>query len=138
LIVARPGGHQDSTYLVELLAAHQVSMLKLVPSLLQMLLAEETLETCKSLRHVFCGGEALSPALQERFLARHEACLHNLYGPTEATIDVAYWTCERASRGAVVPIGHPIANTQLYVLDAQRRPVPVGVPGELHIGGTSL
>jgi non-ribosomal peptide synthetase component F len=138
LIVVRPGEHQDSTYLAELLAAHQVTMLKLVPSLLQMLLEEEALATCRSLRHVFCGGEPLPSALQERFLARLDACLHNLYGPTEATIDVACWTCERGSHQKVVPIGRPIANTQLYLLDAHLQPVPVGVPGELYIGGASL
>jgi amino acid adenylation domain-containing protein len=138
LIVARPSGHQDSAYLVELLAAHQVTMLKLVPSLLQMLLEAETLETCRSLRHVFCGGEALPPALQERFWGRLDACLHNLYGPTEATIDVACWTCERERHWGSVPIGRPIANTQIYLLDAQLQPVPVGVPGGLYIGGTGL
>ncbi|HEY7490704.1 MAG TPA: amino acid adenylation domain-containing protein, partial [Candidatus Tectomicrobia bacterium] len=138
LIVARPGGHQDSAYLVKLLTTQQVTMLKLVPSLLHMLLDEEALATCRSLRQVFCGGEPLSPALQERFLARLGACLHNLYGPTEATIDVACWTCEGGRQQRVVPIGRPIANTQLYLLDTQLHPVPIGVPGELYIGGASL
>ena len=138
LIVARPGGHQDSAYLVELLATQQVTMLKLVPSLLQMLLAEDALGTCGSLRHVFCGGEALSPALQEQFCGHLEARLHNLYGPTEATIDVACWTCARGGEQRIVPIGRPIANTQLYLLDAQLQPVPIGIPGELYIGGASL
>ena len=138
LIVARPGGHQDSAYLVELLATQQVTMLKLVPSLLQMLLAEDALVTCGSLRHVFCGGEALSPALQEQFCGHLETRLHNLYGPTEATIDVACWTCARGGEQRIVPIGRPIANTQLYLLDAQLQPVPIGIPGELYIGGASL
>jgi amino acid adenylation domain-containing protein len=138
LIVARPGGQQDGAYLVELLAMQQVTMLKLVPSLLQMLLEEESLATCQSLRHVFCGGEPLPSALQERFFGRLEVYLHNLYGPTEATIDVACWTCERGGGRRVVPIGRPIANTQLCVLDAQLQPVPIGVPGELYIGGASL
>lgn len=138
LIVASPGGHQDSAYLVDLLVTHQVTSLKLVPSLLQMLLEEDAFATCGSLQHIFCGGEALSPALQERFFAPLEAHLHNLYGPTEATIDVACWTCERGGYRQVVPIGRPIANTQLYVLDAQLQPVPIGVSGELYIGGASL
>jgi amino acid adenylation domain-containing protein len=138
LIVARPGGHQDSAYLVELLTTQQVTMLKLVPALLQILLEEDALVTCRCLRHVFCGGEALSPALQERFFERLEAQLHNLYGPTEATIDVACWTCEREGERRIVPIGRPIANTQLYLLDAQFQSVPIGLPGELYIGGASL
>jgi amino acid adenylation domain-containing protein len=138
LIVASPGGHQDSAYLVELFTTQQVTMLKLVPSLLQMLLEEDALAICRSLRQVFCGGEALSPALQERFFGHLEAQLYNLYGPTEATIDVAYWACERGGGRRIVPIGRPIANTQLYLLDTQLQPVPIGVPGELYIGGVSL
>src|SRR5262249_31360900 len=90
LILARPGGQQETAYFVKLLAAHQVTVLQLVPSLLQMLLEEETFETCSSLGHVFCGGEVLPPALQERFFACLPAALHNLYGPTEATIDASY------------------------------------------------
>lgn len=138
LILARPGEHQDSAYIVDLLATHQITMLQLVPSLLQMVLEEEALATCHSLRHVFCAGEALTHALQERFFARLTADLHNLYGPTEATIYATYWTCVRGSPSGHVPIGWPIANTQLYILDAQLHPVPIGVPGELHIGGVGL
>ena len=138
LILARPGGHQDSAYLVDLLATHQITMLQLVPSLLQMLLEEEALATCHSLRHVLCAGEALTHALQERFFARLTADLHNLYGPTEATIYATYWTCAPGSPPGHIPIGRPIANTQLYILDTQLHPVPLGVPGELYIGGVGL
>jgi amino acid adenylation domain-containing protein len=138
LIVARPGGHQDSAYVVELMATYQVTMLKLVPSLLQVLLEEGTAPICQSLRHVFCGGEPLSLGLQERFFERVEAQLHNLYGPTEATIDVSCWTCQREGNQRLIPIGRPMANTQLYVLNAQLQPVPIGVTGELYIGGASL
>ena len=138
LIIARVGGHQDSSYLVELLATHHITMLKLVPSLLQMLLEEKALEACQSLQHVFCGGEVLSPMLQERFFTSCKAALHNLYGPTEATIDVTCWTCTRDSQHRRVPIGRPIANTQIYLLNPQLQPVPIGMPGELYIGGDSL
>src|SRR5262249_15271719 len=75
---------------------------------------------------------------QEQFCGRLKAHLHNFYGPTEATLDVAHWTCTPGGGRCVVPIGRPIANTQLYLLDAQLQPVPIGIPGELCIGGASL
>jgi acyl-coenzyme A synthetase/AMP-(fatty) acid ligase/acyl carrier protein len=135
LVVARPGGHRDSAYLVKLIAEQQVSTLHFVPPMLQVFLEEPGLETCDSLKRVICSGEALPFELQERFFARLSAELHNLYGPTEASVDVTFWACERESERRFVPIGRPIANTQIYILDPQLSPVPVGVPGELHIGG---
>jgi amino acid adenylation domain-containing protein/thioester reductase-like protein len=138
LVVARPGGHRDSAYLVKLIAEQQVSTLHFVPPMLQVFLEEPGLETCDSLKRVICSGEALPFELQERFFARLSAELHNLYGPTEASVDVTFWACERESERRFVPIGRPIANTQIYILDPQLSPVPVGVPGELHIGGIGL
>lgn len=138
LIMACPGGHQDSTYLVKLIAEQKITTLHFVPSMLRMFLEERGLETCKSLRRVLCSGEALPLDLQERFFRCLEAELHNLYGPTEAAIDVTFWACQRDSNQDVVPIGRPIANTQIYILDAALQPVPVGVSGELHIGGVGL
>jgi amino acid adenylation domain-containing protein len=138
LVVARPGGHRDSAYLVALIAAEQITTLHFVPSMLQAFLEEQGLAACRSLRQVLCSGEALSCELQERFYARLEAALHNLYGPTEASVDVTFWSCQPASTRRTVPIGHPIANTQIYILDAHLQPVPVGVSGELHIGGIGL
>ncbi|MDZ8087066.1 MAG: amino acid adenylation domain-containing protein [Nostoc sp. DedQUE12b] len=138
LVVARPGGHQDSTYLVQLIAQEQITTLHFVPSMLQVFLEEPGLETCQCLRKVMCSGEALPLKLQERFFERLDADLHNLYGPTEAAIDVTFWACERESRKHTVPIGRPIANTQIYLLDNHLQPVPIGVPGELHIGGVGL
>lgn len=138
LILTRPGAHQDSAYLVQLMAAYQVTHLKLVPALLQMLLAEPEFERCYYLRRVFCGGEVLPVELQERFFTRLGAELYNLYGPTEACIDATYWTCRPDPQQRRVPIGRPIANTQVYLLDPHLQPVPIGVPGELHIGGTAL
>jgi amino acid adenylation domain-containing protein len=137
LVMARPGEHRDGAYLVKLIAEQQVTVLQAVPSLLQVLL-DNDIESCTSLRHVFCGGEALAVDLQERFLARSTAKLHNLYGPTEATIDATYWACQPDTHSPSVAIGRPIANTQVYVLDPRLKPVPVGIPGELHIGGAGL
>ncbi|BAY48984.1 peptide synthetase [Scytonema sp. HK-05] len=138
LVVAQPGGHQDSAYLVKLIAQEQITTLHFVPSMLQVFLQEPGLEKCKSLKRVICSGEALPFELQKRFFASLDAELHNLYGPTEAAIDVTFWTCKRQSDLPIVPIGRPIANTQIYLLDSQGQPVPIGVPGELHIGGKGL
>jgi amino acid adenylation domain-containing protein len=138
LIMTRPGGHQDSTYLVKLIAEKNISVLNLVPSMLKVLLEEEGLRACNSLQRVFCGGEALSVELQERFFSILPAKLYNMYGPTEATIDATFWHCRHEEKQLIVPIGRPVANTQIYILDHHLQPVPVGVPGELYIGGKGL
>jgi amino acid adenylation domain-containing protein/non-ribosomal peptide synthase protein (TIGR01720 family) len=138
LLIAEPGGHTDSAYLLRLIAQKQVTTVQLVPSLLQMLLEQGGIETCHSLKHVFCGGEVLPITLQESLLSKLDVNLHNLYGPTEACIDATFWNCQREIYPQVVPIGRPIFNTQIYILDQNLQPVPIGVPGELHIGGAGL
>ncbi|RCJ42320.1 non-ribosomal peptide synthetase [Nostoc minutum NIES-26] len=138
LVFAKPDGHRDSAYLVELIAAEKITTVHFVPSMLQVFLSEPELENCHSLKRVICSGEALSFELEQRFFARVDAQLYNLYGPTEAAIDVTWWHCQPNSRQPIVPIGRPIANTQIYILDKYLQPVPVGVPGELHIGGVGL
>ncbi len=141
LMMARPGGHQDSTYLITLICEQGITTLHFVPPMLQVFLEERGLEKCHSLRRVICSGEALPAILTERFFARIDADLHNLYGPTEAAIDVTCWTCEpeRGKRDArIIPIGHPISNTQIYLLDTHLEPVPIGVTGEVYIGGVAL
>ena len=138
LVVARPDGHKDSAYLVSLIQEQRVTTLHFVPSMLQVFLEEPELEGCISLRQVICSGEAFPYTLQERFFARHSADLHNLYGPTEAAIDVTYWPCQRQSQEQIVPIGYPIANTQIYILNPAGQPVPIGVKGELYIGGVGV
>jgi amino acid adenylation domain-containing protein len=138
LVMARPEGHRDSAYLVKAVVDEAITTLQLVPSMLQMLVDEPGLESCRSLRRVFCGGEALGTELAERFFARSDAELYNLYGPTEATIDVSFFRCERDSGRAAAPIGRPVANTALYILDEELQPVPVNVTGELHVGGAGL
>lgn len=138
LVVAEPGGHQDSSYLVELIKAQRITTLHFVPSMLQAFLEESGLEECRRLRRVICSGEALRPETQERFFSRLNAELHNLYGPTEASIDVTFWQCRPDAETRSVPIGKPIANMQTYVLDDELKPVPVGVAGELYLGGVGL
>ncbi|HEY0404743.1 MAG TPA: non-ribosomal peptide synthetase, partial [Pyrinomonadaceae bacterium] len=139
LVMARPGGQQDAAYLAGLIAAQKVSVAGFVPSLLDLLLDEPGIARCASLRRIFCGGEALTVELQERCLSLLDAELQNTYGPTEASIDVTYWVCKHEDeQRKAIPIGQPIANTQIHLLDKRLQPVPVGVPGELHIGGHSL
>ena len=138
LIMARPRGHQEGAYLFELIAEQNVTILQLVPSALRMLLEEKEIENCNCLRSVFCGGETLPVELQAQFFTRLAADLFNFYGPTEACIDTTAWTCKRKSNQQIIPIGRPIANTQVYLLDAHLQPVPVGIPGELYIGGEGL
>ncbi|NET60393.1 MAG: amino acid adenylation domain-containing protein, partial [Symploca sp. SIO2E6] len=138
LVVAKPEGHKDPHYLVKLINEQQITTIHFVPSMLQIFLENPELQSCSSLRQVFCSGEALPIALQERFFTRLKAELHNLYGPTEAAIDVTYWHCQPETQLSIVPIGRPIANTQIYIVDKHLQPVPIGIPGELHIGSAGL
>ncbi|MEK1905933.1 MAG: amino acid adenylation domain-containing protein, partial [Pseudomonas sp.] len=138
LAVAAPGDHRDPQKLVELIQRHRVTTLHFVPSMLQAFLLHPDVEQCASLSRIVCSGEALPAELQVRTFQRLPgAGLYNLYGPTEAAIDVSHWTCVEEGRHAV-PIGRPIANLRLHILDAQLNPVPHGVPGELYIAGIGL
>ncbi|WP_437620402.1 non-ribosomal peptide synthase/polyketide synthase [Sorangium sp. So ce1151] len=138
LVVARPGGHADPAYLHELIARERITTVHFVPSMLLAFLDEPALGDCAHVKRVICSGEALPLELAERLHARMPSRLYNLYGPTEASIDVSVWRCERGAQERAVPIGRPISNTQLYVLDASMAPVPPGVLGELYIGGVGL
>ncbi|MFJ6381721.1 non-ribosomal peptide synthase/polyketide synthase [Kitasatospora sp. NPDC092039] len=136
LVVARPDGHRDPAYLAEVIRAEGVTVAHFIPSMMQVFLLEPAARTCTSLRAVFASGEALSPELRDAFLRDLGVPLHNLYGPTEASIDVTAWECVPGT--ATVPIGGPVGNTQVYVLDAALQPVPVGVAGELYLAGVQL
>jgi amino acid adenylation domain-containing protein len=136
LVLAPPGTHRDPVRLLRLIDDFGVTVLHVVPSLLHALLELPALPGAgNSLRLVMSGGEAMTDELQERYFARLAAPLVNHYGPAEATIDVTRWAC-RAGDGT--PIGRPGANTRLYVLDRNGEPVPVGLPGELHIAGAQV
>jgi amino acid adenylation domain-containing protein len=139
LVLARPEGHQDPQYLSSLIAEAAITTLHFVPSMLQAFLEQGDAAAGGSLRRVLCSGEALPYALQLRFAQRYPAVeLHNLYGPTEAAIDVTSWLCEPDRYAGIVPIGRPIANIQIYILDGHLRLVPLGVAGEIHIGGIGV
>ncbi|NMO13901.1 non-ribosomal peptide synthase/polyketide synthase [Pyxidicoccus fallax] len=140
LVVARPGGHQEPSYLARLIASERITTLHFVPSMLRAFLEEPGLEeACASVRRIVCSGEALLAELARRCLERlPHVGLHNLYGPTEAAVDVTAWTCQPGDTRTSVPIGRPIANTRIHLLDASLRPVPPGVPGELFIAGVQV
>jgi amino acid adenylation domain-containing protein/FkbM family methyltransferase len=138
LVIARPGAQGDPGYLVETIKREKITTIHFVPSMLAVFLDERGVGECRSLKRVICSGEALPFELKEKFVKLLPAELHNLYGPTEASVDVTYWDCRRAVERSIVPIGRPIANTQIYVLDQNLQVVPPGVPGELYIGGVGL
>jgi amino acid adenylation domain-containing protein len=141
LVLAKPGGHKDAAYLRDLIAAERVTTAHFVPSMLTAFLAQEGVERCAELRTVICSGEELPVGTAVEFTSRLPRCeLHNLYGPTEAAIDVSSWQCrpEALAGAATVPIGAPIDNLRLYVLDERLNPVPVGVIGELYIAGVGV
>jgi amino acid adenylation domain-containing protein len=140
LVLAGPEGHKDPKYLVRAVVDHRVTTLQLVPSVLRLFLQEPDVGRITSLRNVFCGGEALTADLRDDFFARLDANLHNLYGPTETCIQVVVYSCARNGQQdrRNVPIGRPIWNAQVYVLDENRSPVSFGEEGELYIGGACL
>ncbi|MBH9643658.1 amino acid adenylation domain-containing protein [Burkholderia vietnamiensis] len=139
LVFARPGGQRETDYLVELIDRERITTLHFVPSMLRAFLDHPQLAAhCASLRRVVCSGEALPHDLQQRCFERLDVKLYNLYGPTEAAVDVTAWECRRDDPQRIVPIGRPIANTRIYIVDAQLQPTPIGVPGELLIGGTPV
>jgi len=142
LTLARPGGHRDSAYLADVIAEREVTTLQLVPTMLHVMLEEPKFKKCKSLRRVFSGGETLAVNTQEQFFVTLDANLINLYGPTEVAIDATSWNCERVNGHAGnqkgVPIGKPLSNARVYVLDTRLHPAPAGVAGELHVGGVGV
>ncbi|MGY2170367.1 non-ribosomal peptide synthetase [Pseudomonas gingeri] len=141
LVLARPDGQWESAYLAQTVREQQVTVIKFVPAMLQQFLELEEVSQCTSLTDVFCGGGELTAALAHRVRERLPGVrLHNVYGPTEATVDSTVWTLEpgAAIPDIQLPIGRPICNTRLYVLDAQDRPVPIGFSGQLHIGGVGV
>lgn len=139
LVLAKPDGHKDPAYLAQIIDEQNITIIHFVPSMLQLFLdTPEVEQHCCLLRYVICSGEALSPELVKRYYNRLNTPLHNLYGPTEAAIDVTHWPCPQNTAIGTVPIGKPIANTYIHVLDAQLRPVPIGIAGELHIGGIQV
>jgi amino acid adenylation domain-containing protein len=138
MVIAGRDAQRDMTLLIDLIQRERITVMHFVPSLLEAFIETPGAEACRSLRVVICSGEVLSKALERRFFQKLDCGLHNLYGPTEASIDVTSWECRPDDPRKVVPIGRPIWNTRIHVLDDQMEPVPVGVTGNLYIGGVGL
>jgi amino acid adenylation domain-containing protein len=137
-VIALNEGHRDIAYLSNELQNRGITILQVVPSLLNAMLHLNALDDCARLRIVFSGGEALSSTLVQSF---HQACgaeLVNLYGPTEATIDSLFWRCSRDELSGEIPIGRPIRNVLALALDEDMVEVEEGESGELWLGGPAL
>ena len=139
LVLATPGRHGESTYLVDVIWQHSITLIHFVPSMLRTFVLEPDLERCRSLRQVLCSGEALLVETVQQLQQRLSVPVDNLYGPTEAAVDVSRWSYRNLETPAqIVPIGTPIWNVELYVLDSSMQPSPIGIAGELYIGGIAL
>ncbi|NDZ97260.1 amino acid adenylation domain-containing protein [Streptomyces sp. SID6673] len=139
LVVAEPGGERDMAYLLDLIVRQRITFVYLVSTMLELMLeSAQFADAARSLRHVWCGGEVLTPALYERFTSHSDATMYHGYGPAEATIGVTCQVYRGADPAQGITIGRPNPNNRIYVLDEHRHPVPVGVPGQLFIGGVQL
>lgn len=143
IVFARPEGHRDPHYLAETIVERRVTTMHFVPSMLRAFLEgvpQDVLARCgQSLRRVFSGGEALSFELKELFFERLPGVrLFNQYGPTEAAVDVTLHECRPGGTRRAVPIGKPVQNVQIHILDKHLQPLPPRLPGELHIGGVQV
>ncbi|MFI2211200.1 amino acid adenylation domain-containing protein [Streptomyces sp. NPDC020141] len=139
LVLARPQGHKDPAHLAALIRDQRITTVHFVPSMLDAFLQEAAAPDCRTLRRLLCSGEALRRETADHCHRVLGLSPHNLYGPTEAAVDVTSWTHRPdAPPAATVPIGRPVHNTRVYVLDPALRPVPPGVTGELHLAGPQL
>jgi amino acid adenylation domain-containing protein/non-ribosomal peptide synthase protein (TIGR01720 family) len=139
LVLCRKEVIYDADLLIEFIEKYNITTLHFVPSMFNVFLSrvnDENKHKIDSVRQIFTSGEALSLESVKRHHRYLKAALHNLYGPTEASVDVTYY--ETSEVDTEVPIGKAIDNIQLYVLDQQLNPLPVGVPGELHIAGVGV
>jgi amino acid adenylation domain-containing protein len=139
LVIAEPGGHRDSDYLISEIDRRSITTVHFVPSMLRQFLKDTRPGCCATLQRVTSSGEVLPLDLIRAFRQQFPALpLYNYYGPTEASVDVTFWRCEDDPTTRAVPIGRPIENVTTYILDEQGRPAPIGVAGDLFLGGAAL
>jgi amino acid adenylation domain-containing protein len=141
-VIAKPHGHKDIEYIYNIIKDKNISVIHFVPSMLDLYLQTKNTKqenhNHKSLRLTIASGEALPFNLTKEHYSKCASEIHNLYGPTEASIDVTAYACNLKQYQTSIPIGRPISNTQIYILDSYMNPVPVGVNGEIYIGGAGL
>lgn len=138
LVLAKPEGHKDAVYLCQYIISEKITRIHFVPSMLSVFLEYDEIKEINSLKTVVCSGEALPIDVKDKFFNKINAELYNFYGPTEAAVDVSFFKCEKANNYRTVPIGKAIANTSLYILDDNLNVVPIGVAGEIYIGGVQV
>jgi surfactin family lipopeptide synthetase C len=139
LVFAIPDGHKNNTYLINVVTEKKITIIHFVTSMLSLFLEESNIDQCKTLRLFVSSGEEVTIPVQKLFFEKFPHLeLHDLYGPTETSVHVTYWKCDKNTELNTVPIGKPVANTQAYILDSYNNPVPVGIAGELHIGGDQV
>jgi amino acid adenylation domain-containing protein len=137
VVLCRPGGHQDPIYLGEMLQKYRITHFSVVPQVLSVLLDESVFARCPALKLVYCVGQNLDGKLTSRFMQASRAVLYNSYAQTEAC-PVSFHGCDGTEGEGLVPVGRCAPNTVLHVLDAYLQPVPVGVTGEIAVGGAGL
>lgn len=138
LVIENPEGHKDPEALLNTIKKNKVNIIHFVPSMLSIFLQTEGIKECTSLKKIFCSGEALPASLVNKTYDILDIQLYNLYGPTEASVEVTSWLCDSNKKDQNIPIGHPVSNTKLYILDECMNQTPIGIPGELYIGGVQL
>ncbi|OFJ51266.1 non-ribosomal peptide synthetase [Mycolicibacterium grossiae] len=138
LVIPRPGGLSDIGYLTELLRTEGITSMHFVPSLLGLFLSLPGVNEWRTLQRVPIGGEALPGEIADKFHATFDALLHNFYGPTETVLNCTRYEVRGKQGTRTVPIGTPKINTTIHLLDDALQPVPVGVIGEIYIGGTHV
>ncbi|CAN5401014.1 mycobactin non-ribosomal peptide synthetase MbtE [soil metagenome] len=138
VVIHKPDGLRDIGYLTDLLRDEGITAMHFVPSLLGLFLSLPGVDQWRTLQRVPIGGEPLPGEVADKFHATFDALLHNFYGPTETVVNASRFKVEGKQGTRIVPIGKPKINTALHILDDALQPVPVGVIGEIYIGGTHV
>lgn len=138
LVIESPEGHKNPEGLRDTIIENRVNIIHFVPSMLSIFAQTQGIANCLSLTKIFCSGEALPNPTVQSIYNQLDVNIYNLYGPTEASVDVTSWLCKRDNNTVNIPIGYPVPNTKLYILDKYLNQTPIGIPGELHIGGVQV